>query len=66
MTTKVRTIRQMISVIKELDPETAITESALRRLVKDNRIAATYVGSKALLNEQEVMSYFHINNVGGQ
>ena len=62
MLTKVRTIRQTLATIKALDPDTAITESALRRLVREKRISATYVGTKALLNEQEVINFFHINN----
>ncbi len=62
MTTKVRTIRQTVTMIKALDPETAITESSLRRLVKENRINATYIGTKALINEQEVIDYFRLNN----
>ena len=62
MITKIRTIRQTLATIKQSDPDSALTESALRRLVAENRISATYIGSKALLDQDEVMSYFFKDN----
>ena len=55
---KIRTISQIMKMLKEQDPETAITERALRRAVKDNLIPHRNVGNKVLLNYDDVCSYF--------
>ena len=55
---KIRTINQTIQLLKEFDPNTAITERALREAVKNNKIPYRNVGNKVLLNFDVVCAYF--------
>ena len=55
---KIRTINQTIQLLKESDPNTAITERALREAVKNNKIPHRNVGNKVLLNFDAVCAYF--------
>ena len=56
----IRTINQTIKMIKELDPETAVTEKTLRRAVKNNEIPHRRCGNRVLLNFELVCKYFSI------
>lgn len=56
--TKIRSIRQVVEVIKEEDKDTAITESAIRRLIREEKIPVKRIGKKMLLNIDTVKAYF--------
>lgn len=43
---RIRTIPECVAMLKELDPETAITITALRNMVKRGEVPAVPVGSK--------------------
>ena len=47
---RMRTIKQTIEYIRSEDPETALTESALKRLVSNGAIPSVKVGRKRLLS----------------
>lgn len=55
---KIRTINQTIQLLKEQDPDTAITERALREAVKNGKIPCRNGGNKILLNFEAVCEYF--------
>lgn len=57
MTPRMRTIEQAAAEIKALDPETAISKTALRRLVLTGVISCVKVGNKRLVNLDSVFSY---------
>ena len=57
---KIRTITQIMKLLKEQDPETAISERAIRMAVKKNEIPHIQVGNKVLLNFDDVCKYFLI------
>ena len=54
---KLRTIDKVIVELKKADPETALTEWALRQLVKDGKIPVMMIGSKQLLSMESVEKY---------
>lgn len=47
---RMRTIPQAYLEIKEIDPDTALTLRALRRMVKNEEIPTVNVASKRLIN----------------
>ncbi|MBR3553504.1 MAG: hypothetical protein IKN72_08980 [Clostridia bacterium] len=47
---RMRTIPQAMKEIKALDPNTSITTSALRRMVKEGAVETVQVANKRLLN----------------
>ena len=49
-----RTISQVAAWIRETDPETALTETAIRRLTVTGKIKAVRVGNKYLLDLDRV------------
>ena len=55
---RIRTIRQAAAEIRKTDPETAVTEYAIRQLVKSGQIPAVMSGNKALLNMDDVIKHF--------
>lgn len=57
MTPKMRTINQAIKEIKENDKDSALTERALRRLIKENKIVPIYVGNRALIDMDKLYAY---------
>lgn len=58
MSVKMRTLDQTVEAIREMDPETAITKTSLRRLTLEGKIPCVYVGKKRLFNLELVMRYF--------
>ena len=54
----IRTPVQIVKMLKEVDPETAITTSGLYRLVHDEKIKATRIGNRYLLDYRDVLSYY--------
>lgn len=50
MPPKMRTVKQAMEELKRLDPCTAMTERALRRMIAENDIPFVAIGRKKLLN----------------
>lgn len=55
---RMRTIPECVAMLKELDPDTAITLTALRNKVKRGEIPAVSVGSKRLINFDLLLEMF--------
>ena len=56
--TKIRTIVQTVRMLKEQDPQTAITEKTLRRAVKNGEIPYRTAGTRVLLDYDRVCEYY--------
>lgn len=56
---KMRTIRQCAKYFKEVDPETAVTEHALRIMVKEGAIPIFKTGNRHLINLDKLIDYFN-------
>lgn len=54
---KMRTIDQAAAWLQEADPETALTKTALRRLVTTGKLPSVRVGSKYLIALEALESY---------
>ena len=54
---KMRTLPEAIKILKEQDPETALTLTALRRKVKRGEIPAIMVGVKSLIDVDRMGEY---------
>ena len=54
---RMRTIDQAAAWIREQDPETALTPTALRRLVTSGQVPSVRVGQKFLVELGEVEAY---------
>lgn len=61
---RMRTIPQAFKEIKALDPDTSITVSVLRRLVKEGAVETVQVANKRLLNLDLLFSRLSCYNVG--
>ena len=59
-----RTITESIAAIREADPQTAFTETALRRMVKKGEIPSVKSGCKYLVNLDVLIDY--LNNPTSQ
>ena len=54
---KMRTIDQLAAYIRELDPDTALTKTALRRLVISGQIPCRKIGQKYIVSIEAVTDY---------
>ena len=63
---KLRTISQAAAEIKKADPQSALTEWALRQLVKAGEIPTLNCGNKQLLSMESVERYISAQFNGGQ
>ena len=61
---RMRTIPECATMLKELDPDTAITLTALRNKVKRGEIPAVSVGSKRLINFDLLLEILCLNQPG--
>lgn len=52
-----RTISEAAAYIKSNDPETAFTQTALRRMVKSGELPSVKIGAKFLVNLDTVLDY---------
>lgn len=50
MLPRMRTIRECIAMLRSDDPQTALTEHALRCMVKQGTVPAIKIGNKNLIN----------------
>lgn len=57
---RMRTINDALALIKEADPDTAVTYHFLRRLCDTNEITVVKAGKKFLLNYDELLIYLNI------
>ena len=55
---RMRLISEAYEEIKEADPNTALTMTAFRRLVLDERIPSIMVGNKRLVSMEDVEYFF--------
>ena len=58
MLPRMRTAAGAIREIKAMDPNTEITESAIRRAIKRGEIRAVPNGVRRLVNLDDVLAYF--------
>ncbi|MGN0107741.1 MAG: hypothetical protein ACI4A5_08600 [Hominilimicola sp.] len=61
-----RGIKQAIEELKQLDPNTALTEKALRRLVLTGAIPSVRIGTKYLINMDLLNNYLYNGSCGGK
>ena len=54
---KIRTINQAYDEIKSLDPDTAISRSRIRQLVKSGEIPSIKAGNRYLVSLRTVRTY---------
>jgi hypothetical protein len=59
---RMRGIRDVLSMLKQSDFDTAITYGIIRKLIDQKEIKSVKAGKKILVNLDEVLVYF---NVGG-
>ena len=52
-----RTINEALKQIKELDPQSALTYNALRRLCEDGKVKHIMSGSKTLINFDDLILF---------
>lgn len=57
---RMRTIRGILEMLKAEDPDTAIKESFIRRLVATGQVSSLKVGNKVLINYDEVVRYLNL------
>lgn len=56
---RMRTIRDCAKYFKEVDPETAVTEHALRIMVKEGDIPFFKTGNRHIINLDKLIDYFN-------
>ena len=54
---RIRTIKEAYAWLRETDPDTAITMTALRRMVITGQLPSVRVGSKYLVNLDSLVSF---------
>ena len=55
--TRMRTIAEAIQEVKKADPETAFTQTALRRMIKTGELPSIKAGAKYLVNLDTLFHY---------
>lgn len=61
---RMRGIKQAITELKQTDPNTALTEKGLRRLVLSKEVPSVRIGTKYLIN-MDLLSDYLYNGSGG-
>lgn len=56
---RMRTIRQTMEYLRENDPETAITDWGLRKLVKSGQLKTHRSGNKYLINLDNLLEFLN-------
>lgn len=54
-----RLAREIVEELKKLDPGTSVTESGIRRLVKEGKLRSVKGGNKSLINLDQCIDYFN-------
>ena len=57
---RMRTIREALLLLKEMDQDTAVTYNFIRRLCIGKKINSFTLGKKILLNYDELLDYLMI------
>ena len=60
---RMRTIPQAAAYMQELDPGTALTKTAIRRLVLEGKLPFTAVGTKRLVALEDLEAYLATGEV---
>ena len=60
---RMRTIEQAAAHVRELDPETALTKTALRRLIITGELPSIRVGQKYLVSLEVLETYLQSGSV---
>lgn len=56
-TPRMRTARGAVAFLKELDPGSEVTEHFIRQLIKTRRLPSVPVGTKRLVNVDQLLDY---------
>jgi hypothetical protein len=56
---RMRTAKEIAREFKELDPQTCISESSIRRLAKEGTLCSVKIGTKHLINLDYCIDYFN-------
>lgn len=56
-TPRLRTINSAAQELKQLDPRTAVSAAAIRRLVRQGCIPCIYSGTRAYINYDKLLEY---------
>lgn len=56
---RMRTINEALALIKEDDPDTAVTYNMIRRLVKEKAIKYFFSGKKIILDFDDLLKYIN-------
>ena len=65
MTPRMRTLSEAAAWLRQQDPETAVTPTALRRLVVTGQIPSVRVGAKYLLDLNTLAAFLSGETIGG-
>ena len=60
---RMRTAAKIVEEVKRIDPETDLTESCIRRLIKHEAFPVVWAGSKALINLDDVLELLRLGTV---
>lgn len=63
---RMRGVKQAINELKSTDPNTALTEKALRRLILTNEIPFVRIGAKYLVNMELLENYLYNGSRDGK
>ena len=55
---RMRTIDQAAEELRRIDPDTAVTKTALRRLVVSGKLPSVSIGAKYLIDMDRLERYF--------
>ena len=55
---KIRSIKETVGYIKSLDTGSSVTENAVRFLVATEKIPSVMIGSKHLIDADQVLAFF--------
>lgn len=58
---RMRTINEALSLIKEADPESAITYNLIKNLIKENRVRYFLSGKTIILNFDDLLNVINMN-----
>ena len=55
---RIRSIRETAKILKEMDPNTELTEATIRKMIAEGTIPALKTGTKYLINVDLVIDMF--------
>ena len=62
---KMRSIRETARIFKEMDPDTQITETTLRKMIAEGTIPVVKTGVKFLINVDRLIEILETSPVNG-